>query len=255
MTLLHRLLFFLFSLTLCSADPIGQFCNNQKNLSSSQTSANVDRLLAELATTTALNSFSTASYGRGPNKVYGLAQCRGDVSPNDCSTCITGAVRQIRQRCPNQADARIWYDYCFLCYNTEDFFDQLDTGFGIFLYNVADVTDGEVFERELGALMDRIRPQALMPMNRALGKGETKVSPFVTIYGLVQCTRDLSQLSCAQCLAIAIAKFPSFCQYKEGCQVIYSSCNVRYEIYPFFFPLDPSKKVVAGTFYKSVVYP
>ncbi|KAK7813044.1 cysteine-rich repeat secretory protein 55 [Quercus suber] len=69
------------------------------------------------------------SYGKNQDQVFGLGQCRGDVSSKDCSSCIQDAAKQIRQCCPNQADARIWYDHCFLRYNNKSFIGEIDTSF------------------------------------------------------------------------------------------------------------------------------
>ncbi|XP_059626259.1 cysteine-rich repeat secretory protein 55 [Cornus florida] len=244
MALLHHFLLLLLLLPNIiaeSEDPSGQFCNtNTKINSTSRVSANIDRLLPQLVSGAILNGFIATSYGNGEDQVYGLAQCRGDVSSKDCSTCIQDAAKEIRKRCPNEADARIWYEYCFLRYNTKDFFGQVDTSFGIFYYNVQNVTDPDpkTFNKELGALMDKISSQAVEPTNKGLGKEKTKLTPFITLYALVQCTRDLSKLSCAQCLAIAVGNIPTFCDNKKGCRVLYSSCYLRYELYPFYFPLD-----------------
>ncbi|GLT64821.1 hypothetical protein SLA2020_372910 [Shorea laevis] len=241
MKLLYSLLPLLF-LCICRAvDPLGQFCNEDTNVgSNSKISANIDNLLAEVVTKAASTAYIATSYGNDPDEVYGLAQCRGDVSSKDCSSCIQDAAKQIRERCPNQADARIWYDFCFLRYNKVNFIGEVDTSLGILYRNVDNVTDPENFNPQLGALMDKIRSEAVMPENEGLGKGKTKLSPFVTLYALVQCTRDLSQIDCAQCLAIAVGNFPNFCINSKGCRVLYSSCYVRYELYPFFFPLDPN---------------
>ncbi|KAK8506023.1 hypothetical protein V6N13_002676 [Hibiscus sabdariffa] len=222
-------------------DPLGNFCNKNTNISSSsQISVNIDRLLAEAVSKTALTGYIATSSGKDPDRVYGLAQCRGDVGSKDCSSCIQDAAKQIRRRCPNQADARIWYDYCFLRYSKDDFVGEVDTSFGIIYFNVENVTDLQSFNKELGALMDEIRSEAVMPKNEGLGKGKIKMSPFSTLYALVQCTRDLSQIDCAQCLAIAVGNFPKYCKNRKGCRVLYSSCYVRYELYPFYFPLDPN---------------
>ena len=228
----------LLALCICnaeSADPLGQFCNTG---SGSQISANIDRLLAELVSKTPSNGFIATSYGKNQYRVFGLAQCRGDVSSTDCSSCIQDAAKQIRQRCPNQADARIWYDFCFLRYNTRNFIGEIDTYNGILFGNVESVTDPDTFNKVLGTLFDQIRAQAVETRNEGLGKGKTKLSTFVTLYALVQCTRDLALVDCAQCLAIAAGNFENFCKDRKGCRVLYSSCYVRYELYPFFFPLD-----------------
>ncbi|KAE8037804.1 hypothetical protein FH972_010361 [Carpinus fangiana] len=241
----HKILLLLLALCIFSAesaDPLGQFCNSDTSIKSGSTiSANIDRLLSALISKTSSDGFTATSYGEGQDKVFGLAQCRGDVSSTDCTSCIQDAAKQIRQRCPNEADARI----CFI--------GDLDTSFGIFYFNVANVTDPETFNKDLGALMDEVRKEAVEPKNEGLGKGETKVSPFVTVYALVQCTRDLAPLDCAQCLAIAVGNFDTFCSNRKGCRVLYSSCYVRYEIYPFFFPLN-SNNNMADTL-MAIVYP
>ncbi|KAJ4825061.1 Cysteine-rich repeat secretory protein 55 [Turnera subulata] len=223
----------------CDAHPLGNLCNKGSVIGNkNQTSRNIDQLLSTLVSKTASAGYTATSSGQGQDKVYGLAQCRGDMSSKDCSDCIQDAANQIRQLCPDQADARIWYDYCFLRYAREDFIGKVDTGYGIFYYNVENATDPQDFDRKLGALADDIRSQAVVPKNEGLGKGETQLSSFVTLYALVQCTRDLAPVDCAQCLAISVGNFPNFCNSRKGCRVLYSSCYVRYELYPFFFPLD-----------------
>ncbi|XP_052171324.1 cysteine-rich repeat secretory protein 55-like [Diospyros lotus] len=255
--LFHLLLFFIFlcSIPAESADPLGDFCNNNINRSSSQISENIDGLLPLLVQGTILNGYTATSYGKAKDQVYGLAQCRADVSGKDCSSCIQDAAKEITNRCTDQADARIWYDFCFLRYDIKNFFGKVDVSIGIFYYNVENVTDPETFNKQLGALMDQITSQAAVPGNKGNGRGKTKLSPFLTLYALVQCTRDLPQLPCSQCLAIAIGNFPSFCDNRKGCRVLYSSCYVRYELYPFYFPLDSGEDLTntSMTSYVSVV--
>ncbi|GKU88814.1 hypothetical protein SLEP1_g3032 [Rubroshorea leprosula] len=203
-----------------AADPLGQFCNEDTNIgSNSKISANIDNLLAEVVTKAASTAYIATSYGNDPDKVYGLAQCRGDVSSKDCYSCIQDA-RQSKS--VNVVLTRLMQGYDF--------------------------------NRQLGDLMDKIRSEAVMPENEGLGKGKTKLSPFVTLYALVQCTRDLSQIDCAQCLAIAVGNFPNFCNNRKGCRVLYSSCYVRYELYPFFFPID-SNNTSPVTSEVMVLYP
>ncbi|KAI3450803.1 hypothetical protein Pfo_007468 [Paulownia fortunei] len=246
-------LFFLYICTAESADPAAYFCNeNSKINGSSQISRNIDGLLAKLVSGTVQNGFIATSNGGGKDQIYGLAQCRGDVSRNDCTTCIQDSAKDIRKLCPNQADARIWYDYCFLRYNTVKFFGEVDTS-GVYLINVENVTDPDVFNKKLAALMNQISSEAVKPASKRLGKGESDISSFTSLYALVQCTRDLSKLNCAQCLAIAIGNFPTVCGNKKGCRVLYSSCYVRYELYPFFFPLDSQESLGHSSVnYKSV---
>lgn len=246
--LLLLVLVSVFVCTAQSADPTFHYCNDDLKIkNNSKVSDNIGSLLSELVSSinNGGDGFSVASQGQDADQVYGLAQCRGDLSENDCFSCIQNASKQILNLCPDQADARIWYDYCFLRYDTRNFVGQLDTNPGIIYFNVRNVTDPDTFNKQLGNLTDKIRSEAVLPGKKSFATGKTKVSsPFLTLYALVQCTRDLSQLSCAQCLATAISNYDGACSDKEGCRVFYSSCSVRYEIYPFFFPLDSQEKLV-----------
>lgn len=252
----YLLIFILFVLSVESADPSAQLCNDNSNSTTPQITKNIDSILPKLVQATSQFGYSATSFGHGEAQVFGLAQCRGDVSTQDCSSCIQEAAKEIRSFCPNKVDARIWYEYCFLRYNTQNFIGELDTGFGVFYYNVENVTDPKTFNKGLGSLMYQINTVAAVSGSKGLGKGETKLSPFLTLYALVQCTRDLPELSCRQCLAIAVGNFPTYCENKKGCRVIYSSCYVRYELYPFFFPLDDKQTPLESpsmTNYRSVV--
>lgn len=53
---------------------------------------------------------------------------------------------------------------------------------------------------------------------------------FQTIYGLGQCTPDLSPSDCNTCLVDAIGAF----KVTQGGRILLPSCVVRYEVYPFF---------------------
>ncbi|XP_021719922.1 cysteine-rich repeat secretory protein 55-like [Chenopodium quinoa] len=241
-SLFHIVVLLLLSLTYSSAEnsQLGEYCNKKTIISSSsQVSANIDHLLADIVTKSLQGAtFVKASYGNGKDTVYGLAQCRGDVDSKDCMECIQNAAKQVRKLCPNQSDARIWYDYCFLRHSQNNFFGNVDLSYGILYKNIANVTNPDVFNQELGNMFDRIDSKAVKPSSGGLGKDQKKVTDFETLYALVQCTRDLSPMSCAQCLAQAIRNFEGYCSNSKGCRVLYSSCYVRYELYPFFFPLE-----------------
>ncbi|XP_050207886.1 cysteine-rich repeat secretory protein 55-like [Mercurialis annua] len=237
-TLLFSLLIQLL-LTINAGDSVGNLCSEPISQNST-VSSNINSLLSQLVSKASSSRYAATSSGKGSDKLYGLAQCRSDVSGADCSDCLKDAAKKILQQCPNKANARIWYDYCFLRYQKDNFIGKLDNSYALFLINVENVTDvsPEVFNKTLGNLMDGIKSEAVGSKNQRIGKDQTKLSPFNTLYGLVQCTRDLADLDCAQCLAIAVGNFPNFCNYRKGCRGFYSNCYVRYELYPFFFPLD-----------------
>ncbi|KAG9154341.1 hypothetical protein Leryth_000795 [Lithospermum erythrorhizon] len=104
-----------------------------------QLSSNINITLSKLLAETSKDGFSISSYGSGTNKVFGLAQCRGDISKKDCSICTKAA----RQRSSNFVQVVMTYE-------------------------------------------------AIKKENIRVWQGKKKLSSVVTLYGLVQCTRDLS---------------------------------------------------------------
>ncbi|CAN6970043.1 unnamed protein product, partial [Brassica rapa subsp. trilocularis] len=77
---------------------------------------------------------------------------------------------------------------------------------------------------KLGELFDRIRSEAALRESQGLGKGKRKLTPFVTLNGLVEFTRDLNALGCAQgrrqCFATADLRSVTACHNKKGCRVL-----------------------------------
>ncbi|KAL0911691.1 hypothetical protein M5K25_019848 [Dendrobium thyrsiflorum] len=68
----------------------------------------------------------------------------------------------------------------------------------------------------------------------------------MTIYGMAQCTRDLQESACNQCLNKISETILGSCKYHLGCYVISTSCVMRYEINAFLLdPIAPSPVALA----------
>ncbi|KAJ1297734.1 hypothetical protein BS78_01G399600 [Paspalum vaginatum] len=222
-----------------AAGSIGSYCSGSSYArSSSKAVTNINAVLADLvATASTGGGYATSTAGKGNSVIYGLAQCRGDVSDSDCAACLADAAKQLPTACSYSSDARIWYDYCFMRYENANFIGQADTDAGVILVNVQAMDDAKAFEKAVGKVMGKATAQASAAGSVGLGREKEQYTPFVSIYGLAQCTRDLAPLTCAQCLSTAVSRFGGYCGAQQGCQINYSSCRVRYEIYPFYFPL------------------
>ncbi|XP_057505999.1 cysteine-rich repeat secretory protein 38-like [Actinidia eriantha] len=225
--------FFLFLHTALCAEPLFDFCFSQDNYSSSSAYVrNLNVLSNSLSFSTPRIGFGLASIGQGQNRVNGLTLCRGDVSSSSCKSCVLEASKEIRKRCPRKKGAIIWYDHCLFKYSNEDFFGEIDNTNKFYLYNVQDVSDPAPFNQKTKSLLSRLVKKACVsPVLYATGEGELDGSD--TLYGLVQCTRDLSSSDCKKCLDGAISELPSCCDGKRGGRVVGGSCNFRYELYPF----------------------
>ncbi|XP_047338157.1 cysteine-rich receptor-like protein kinase 15 [Impatiens glandulifera] len=64
---------------------------------------------------------------------------------------------------------------------------------------------------------------------------EMNVQNVPTLYGMVQCTPDLSRVDCRACLYSGVSAFQQRpTQGKQGAMFLAPSCNIRYEIFSFF---------------------
>ncbi|CAL5095567.1 unnamed protein product [Urochloa decumbens] len=199
--------------------------------------ANLDALLSSLPAAAAASSptgFATNTTGASPNQAFGLAQCRADVNASDCLACLDGSARDMATKCPGQKSATLIYDKCLLRHSNASFFGAADMSVVVWLCNGQNATQQEQFKARLGELMGNVTARAAYASPRMFAVGESGLTPFVSIYGMAHCTRDLAGFDCNRCLAGAVAYIPSLCNARQGGRIVYPSCSIRYELYPFY---------------------
>ncbi|CAN6452157.1 unnamed protein product [Victoria cruziana] len=197
---------------------------------------NLSSLLLNLSSNEASASgFASATSGKSPDQVYGLDLCRGDLSAADCATCLNKATTQIKQSCPNQKSSILWFDECLLRYSDQNFIGTVDMDNNLKLVSGENVSDPGRFRSLLGPLMINLSSVATASASaRLYAAGDVTLDNFTKIYGLVQCTRDLSITNCSTCLADRIKELPNCCDWMTGARILTGSCYVRYETSPFF---------------------
>ncbi|KAF7847322.1 hypothetical protein BT93_L3087 [Corymbia citriodora subsp. variegata] len=211
-------------------------CPNTTVFTSNSTyKSNLNTLLSSLssAATDSINGFANATAGQNPpDKAYGLFLCRGDLDATDCSDCVAAAKQKILETCPNQRVSVIWYAECMLRYSNQFIFSVMEQEPSITFYNTGNVTNSTQFAQLLGGALNDIATRA------STGGTEKKVAvaqaDFTTLqklYTLAQCTPDLTASDCDTCLRYGIGKLV---QGSQGGRVLAASCNVRYELYPFY---------------------
>ncbi|KAI3796906.1 hypothetical protein L1987_39593 [Smallanthus sonchifolius] len=135
--------------------------------------------------------------------------------------------------CPNQKGAVGYYDECWLRYTNKTILG--DTQGGVILYNLQNASDVNRFNGALRPLLNELRDDAAAGGSlRKFASGNTTGSDSVTIYGLVQCTPDLSGPRCSDCLENQINQFLIQLGGRIGGRILQPVCNFRYEIYQFF---------------------
>ncbi|KAK7308136.1 hypothetical protein VNO77_41733 [Canavalia gladiata] len=179
--------------------------------------------------------------------VSGLFLCRADISTTLCQQCVSAATAEIRRRCPNQTEAAIWYDECMLRYaNRYVTINSVSPMVNLKDANNISGVDLGRFNQSLYGLLNDLATKAASSQSRKFAAGEVEVTRSVTMYGLEQCTDDLTDAACEACLRYAIGTLPSCCTEKQGARALLPSCNVRYELYPFYTVTSPSGEGKAG---------
>uniref|UniRef100_A0A0A0LS37 Gnk2-homologous domain-containing protein n=1 Tax=Cucumis sativus TaxID=3659 RepID=A0A0A0LS37_CUCSA len=182
------------------------------------------------------NGFFNTSIARPPNDaVYGLFQCRGDVTNTTCRNCVTSATKNsAEQFCPLSQGAVVWYDECIFRYSSHSFFSVISLRPGLLAHNEADIGIDTARFNQLVMSTLRHTAASASSVDELFAKQHTYFTSDITLYTLAQCTRDLSYLDCQQCLAQSIDYVPNCCANKRGARVLFPSCFVRYEIYNFY---------------------
>ncbi|KAK7373286.1 hypothetical protein VNO80_06686 [Phaseolus coccineus] len=79
-----------------------------------------DDVLADLQTA---NGFRVSSSGL----VEGFAQCLGDLSISDCSSCLSDAVGKLKTLCGSAAAADVFLGQCYARYWASGYYDESDS--------------------------------------------------------------------------------------------------------------------------------
>ncbi|XP_068322763.1 cysteine-rich receptor-like protein kinase 26 isoform X2 [Pyrus communis] len=200
---------------------------------------NLDALLSSFSSNNQTNSgFYNSSMGQDADRVNAIALCRGDVSLNDCHTCVSQSSPFLLMNCSNQNEAIVWAERCMVRYSSKLIFGiQEDEPFQ-FVPGPFNATDPQKFDLVLNLLLDYLTEKAASGDSlKKFAAGNTITQGSTTnqaIYALVQCTPDLDKQNCSDCLKGAISKIPDCCGGRSGGRVLEPSCNLRFEAYSFY---------------------
>ncbi|XP_043705485.1 cysteine-rich repeat secretory protein 38-like [Telopea speciosissima] len=229
----------------CSADPPYPYCSNVT--SSILFQNNLNQFFSYLSTSASLSIFKNFTIGNETDRVYGLFLCLGFVTLDNCKKCVDTAIQDIIELCPNNEEATVWEEYCQLRYSNKSFFGHTDDAGNLPLWNRKNISDPYKFRHVVRELLNNLSSLAAFDPSMgmyAIGKANLTIDE--TVYGLVQCTRDLSGNDCFKCLKDATDEILSCCYFYRGARLLSRSCYLRYELYAFYegaveaFPPPPS---------------
>ncbi|KAF3772973.1 Cysteine-rich receptor-like protein kinase 10 [Nymphaea thermarum] len=202
---------------------------------------NMDSVLSTLKNDAPSIGFLNTTKGQGPEEVYGLVQCRGDIGEEECKSCISRSTIEIVQYCPNTKDAIIWFEKCQLRYSNTNFFGLLNLIDSVsWTWVNSSVESPKKFYGPLVSLLKNLTSAATTePSKSMFARNATEYTIRQTLYGLVQCTRDTSLADCKVCLETAISEInSSTCGDSTGCELLKGSCRVRFDTNIFYSTAD-----------------
>ncbi|KAJ1700951.1 hypothetical protein LUZ63_000730 [Rhynchospora breviuscula] len=188
-----------------------------------------------------------------PVQVSGVVLCRGDVNVSYCTDCIDQAAY----------NAVVWYDYCLFQYSNYEPISPTDNSLRFVMWNDQNFAGSEFkgwdqsydaitfsIKSTLSELLTNVSQHAAFNSTKRFATGMTinktiiassstarlnQTATLPEIYGLSQCIPSFSNNTCHACLQDRFDKFLGSYDGSKGGRIVGVKCNLRYEIYPFFF--------------------
>ncbi|PSS30588.1 Cysteine-rich receptor-like protein kinase [Actinidia chinensis var. chinensis] len=259
--LLTSLFFYSPHLSLAYEDPRFRLCRTTTAYAANSTFAiNLSVALMTLRNTTAATGFNATTVGNSSvDSVTALALCRASMSSQDCQTCVDAATLGIRNACPSETMAQVWYTLCMVRYSRINFINKSDSSIALVLFNTLETPDPKEYDRKVKILIQNL--------SYAAGVSDTRSAVAKTsfgtrnIYGYKQpqfdnlsetkslieaeegkewqrekdaadCTRDINGSDCTTCLLNAGYAIPSCCSGKWAGWIATPTCSIQFNIDP-----------------------
>ncbi|KAJ4792512.1 cysteine-rich RECEPTOR-like kinase [Rhynchospora pubera] len=193
--------------------------------------------------------FSKSIVGSNASEIFGVMLCRGDVNNSDCYSCLSQATQDIQNLCPYKKASTIYYDSCLLRLSNKNFLSSTNDSTKYYLRNNLNITGSQtLFDSYVQYLLTATANFAAFSSSKKFGTAQLNQSvafPELNqshIYGLAQCTPDMSDSDCASCLNGQIGELQEsiggppkdWFSGKIGGRILSFRCNIRYEIFSFY---------------------
>ncbi|KAF5474792.1 hypothetical protein F2P56_006656 [Juglans regia] len=163
--------------------------------------------------------------------LYALVQCTPDLSREECDTCLTGAFGEIRKCCSGKQGARVFRPSCNFRFEIEQFYYSTSMAPPIPSPQAPPAFLPPPSSNNTNSTPSAVKlPQAILFVSSQQG-----MQPYQTSKQYMQCTPDLSEQECNDCLLGASEGIPRCCDGKEGGRIARPSYNIRFEVYPFYY--------------------
>ncbi|KAL0712456.1 hypothetical protein Bca4012_019434 [Brassica carinata] len=213
--------------------------SQQSNFSGSLFSNNLDRLVSSIPFRQP-NTYNFYTFTVGDQeRVEAMGLCNRVLTRVDCLNCISqAAVSLTTTYCPAHREAYVRATKCMFRYSDKPIIGKLERVPVLEAPNPNNATgDRDEFIRLQSELLNRIRQEAAAGGTKrkyAQGNG-TGPSRNTTFFASVQCTPDLSEKDCNNCLNYG---FGNATKGRQGLRWFCPSCSFQIESNMRFFLLE-----------------
>ncbi|XP_020220817.1 plasmodesmata-located protein 6 [Cajanus cajan] len=193
-------------------------CSTPKYMPGSAYENSVNSLLTSLVNSAAFTNYN--NFTAQGAAVYGLFQCRGDLSNDQCSRCVARAVTQLGTICFDSCGGALQLEGCFVKYDNATFLGVEDK-------TVVVKKCGPSVGLTSDALTRRDAVLAYLQTSDAVYK-TYRTAVFGDFQGVAQCTGDLSPSECQDCLSDAIQRLKTECGPSPWADIYLAKCYARY---------------------------
>ncbi|CAA7040628.1 unnamed protein product [Microthlaspi erraticum] len=225
----------------------------QSNFANSQFSKNLNSLVSSIPTLIPNPyNFYDLAVGRNSDqeRVEAMALCNRALTRVDCLNCIAQAAVNLTTSCPQHREAYVRATRCMFRYSDKPILGKLETNPVSEAPNPSSATeDRNEFIRLQSELLNRLRPVAAAGgSKRKYAQGNGLGTPSnTTFFAAVQCTPDLSEKDCNDCLSYG---FGNATKGRVGIRWFCPSCIFQIEsnliFYPNEYESDPPTNAGSG---------
>ncbi|XP_011070584.1 cysteine-rich repeat secretory protein 12 [Sesamum indicum] len=196
-------------------------CSQLKYSPGTAYESNVNSILSSIVNSASIsnfNNFKISLPGSAPGDVvYGLFQCRGDLSNSDCHDCVSNAVTRLGASCGGASGGALQLEGCFVRYDNTSFLGVEDK-----------TVVSDKCGPSIGDYSDLLSRRDAVLAYLAAGGQFFRVSGSGRVQGVAQCVQDLSVGECQDCLSEAIERLKSQCGSSAWGDMFLGKCYARY---------------------------
>lgn len=192
-------------------------CTPIKYVPGSTYESKLNSLLTSLVNSASFTTYNNFSFVGSNDAIYGLFQCRGDLSNGDCGRCVTRAVSQLGTICGGACGGALQMEGCFVKYDNTTFLG---------------VEDKTVVVKKCGPMSgyesDELSRRDAVLAYMMSGGGPYRVGTSGNAHGVAQCVGDLALNECNDCLTYAVGRLRSDCNMAAWGDVFLAKCYARF---------------------------